>query len=473
MRMIKLRTKLLLYFLVILVSMVALFLIREWHTQRIVSLHEENSEHYFLLNELTNSTDLTLQSLQIFVHEPTENNKEAYQQEKQQLQTLTTDFEQKIRDSMDKQNYLSLLTSFQEYADETITLVEQDHIEQYASSLNETDRTADYIHEKTLEFINQQLTEYQHIIELENQRIEEAKKTGSFVFLTIILLSILFALWFSNGATKVIEKLTSASKEISQGHYNIPDVQVSQRDELRVLTDTFNRMKYNIVEAISEMKEKAKMSQLLKEMELKSLQNQVNPHFLFNTLNVISKTSYIEGADKTSDLIHSISALLRYNLGNLDRETSLKDEVAVVNEYFFLQQSRFGDRITFEQNIEEDCLHVAIPCLTLQPLIENAFVHGIEEMAEDAVITLAIFSTARQVVIEVSDNGKGMSQAKIAAILNHQETDREQKGHSTGIGLRNVMERLKIFDKSSDVAIVSEVGKGTTVRITLDKGRTT
>src|SRR5699024_2109672 len=104
--------------------------------------------------------------------------------------------------------------------------------------------------------------------------------------------------------------------------------------------------------SVQEMEEKSRLAQLLKEMELKSLQNQINPHFLFNTLNTISKLSYMEGAEKTSDLIASVSALLRYNIGNLDRETYLKDEVMIVNEYIFIQQTRFGDRVTFHQDID-------------------------------------------------------------------------------------------------------------------------
>ncbi|WP_163583162.1 sensor histidine kinase [Gracilibacillus saliphilus] len=469
--MIRIRTKLLIYFAAILLLVIILFFIREQSAQRIVELHDERSDHYFLLNEITNITDQTYQSLQIYVHEPTEENLQYYEEDKQQLNELQERFEIAAEESIDKKNYVHLLTSFLELTDLTAEGVAQDDIEQYSYYLNEADNSATYIHEKTLELINSELTVYQNLIELEDQRVKYSKNMGTAIFISVIILSILFALWFSNGITRAIERLTGAAKEISQGNYTVEDVVVPQKDELKILTETFNQMKWNIVEAIREMKEKARMSQLLKEMELKSLQNQINPHFLFNTLNTISKTSYIEGAERTSDLISSVSALLRYNIGSLDRETYLKDEVEIVKEYFFIQKTRFGDRVTFDQDIEEECLQTPIPCLTLQPIIENAFMHGIEEMADGAEITLAIYQKNGKVWIEITDNGVGMDQETIDRLLTADEnTETNRKGHSTGIGMRNVIDRLKLFDKESEVSIRSEVGKGTKVTIKLRKG---
>ncbi|MGN8647250.1 sensor histidine kinase [Gracilibacillus sp. HCP3S3_G5_1] len=468
--MIRIRTKLLIYFAAILLLVIILFFIREQSAQRIVELHDESSDYYYLLNEITNNTDETYQSLQIFVHEPTEENLQYYERDKQRLTELQQQFVTTAEDSIDKKNYVHLLTSFLELTDLTAEGVVQDNIEQYSYYLNEADNSATYIHEKTLELINSELTVYQNVIELEDQRVDYTKNMGTAIFVSVMILSILFALWFSNGITRAIERLTSAAKEISQGNYTVADVDVPQKDELKILTETFNQMKWNIVEAIREMKEKARMTQLLKEMELKSLQNQINPHFLFNTLNTISKTSYIEGAERTSDLISSVSALLRYNIGSLDRETSLKDEVEIVKEYFFIQKTRFGDRVTFQEQIDEECLQAPIPCLTLQPIIENAFMHGIEEMAEGAKITLAIYQKLEKVWVEITDNGKGMDQKTIDRLLTAEESnDTNRKGHSTGIGMRNVMDRLKLFDRESEVSIESEIGKGTKVTIRLRK----
>ncbi|RKL65425.1 histidine kinase [Salipaludibacillus neizhouensis] len=472
--MIKIRTKLLIYFVAILLLIVLAFFIRDQNDQKVMELYDENVEHFFLLNEMTKITNQTFQSLQIYVHEPLPENLSFYQEDKQNLLELQQEFSTKETEGIPKKNYLNLLRTFLEQADQTVEGVNKQDIRQYSMYLNEADQTSSYIHEKTLELINQELTNYKELSLLMDTKITYTEKTGTAMITSIILLSILFALWFSNGITKTIGRLSNAAKEISAGNYSGEDVVVSRKDELWHLTNTFNEMKGNINQSVTEIEEKARLSQLLKEMELKSLQNQINPHFLFNTLNTISKTSYIEGAERTSDLISSVSALLRYNIGNLNREIELKDEVETVKEYFFIQTTRFGDRVAFEEKIDPACLSTPLPCLTLQPIIENAFMHGIEDMAEGAIIALTIYQLNERVCIEVTDNGVGMDQQTIDRLL---DTSREQpvsstkksSGHSTGIGMKNVITRLKLFDKESNVEIDSKPGKGTTVRIYLSK----
>ncbi|MFC4402219.1 sensor histidine kinase [Gracilibacillus xinjiangensis] len=467
----KIRTKLLIYFGAVLLLVIVMFFVREQNTERIIKLHNESTDHYLLLNQLTSKTDHTFQSLQIYVHEPISENLDYYQVEKQQLIELQQEYDQLTKQGIEKKNYLNILESFLEYSDKTVRAVDNEDVEQYSYTLNEADITADYIHEKTLELLNEELTAYQEYITLEDRRISFTKNMGTATFISIIILSVLFAVWFSDGITRTITKLTNAAKEISSGNYTGKDVEVSTKDELWILTDTFNEMKHNVLESVNEVKEKARLAQLLKEMELRSLQNQINPHFLFNTLNTISKTAYIEGAERTSDLITSISSLLRYNIGNMDRDTTIKDEVGIVKEYFFIQESRFGDRVTFHLTIDEDCMNKPIPCLTLQPIVENAFVHGIEGMAEGARIELDVYQWEHNVCIDIKDNGIGMDKSAIKRILGKDDSDEQVSatgsGHSTGIGLKNVIDRLKLFDKDSEFSIESEPNKGTTIHIRL------
>jgi len=472
--MMKIRTKLLIYFAVILLLIVILFFVHEQGNQKVMELHDENVEHLFLLNEITQKTNEAFQSLQIYVYEPLPENLASYQQNKQQLLGLQQMFEESEEQGISKNNFLHMMTSFFEQADQTVEGVRKQDIQKYSLSLHEAEKISGYIHEKTLGLINKELTNYQALSLLVDEKIQNMKKLGTAILIAIMILSILFALWFSHGITRTIRRLTFAAEEISTGCYTGEDIVVSRKDELWFLTKTFNEMKRNILESVSEIEEKARMAQLLKEMELKSLQNQINPHFLFNTLNTISKISYIEGAERTSDLISSVSALLRYNIGNLNRETLLKDEVNIVKEYFFIQQTRFGDRVEFIQNVDPTCLSTPLPCLTLQPIIENAFIHGIEGMTEGAKIELHIYEEHERVCIDVKDNGVGMDPQTIDRLLgagSEEEVSLSKKGsgHSTGIGMRNVMDRLKLFNKDCKMNISSTVGKGTTVSIQLTK----
>lgn len=471
--MIKIRTKLLIYFATILLLFVLLLVIREQNNQQVMNLYDENMEHFFLLNELTRQTNETVESLQIYVHEPLNENLVLYEQDIADLVRLKETLEQQEQEGIPKKNFLSMLESFLEQTDKTVEGVQQQNIEQYSTYFNEVEITSNYIYENTLELINMELTAYQEISDLIDQKVTYTQQTGIAIIMAIIVLSVLFALWFSNGITSPIERLTWAAREIAAGRYSGKDVVVSKKDELWFLTKTFNEMKKNILHSVSEIEEKARLTNLLKEMELKSLQNQINPHFLFNTLNTISKTAYIEGAERTSDLISSVSALLRYNIGNLDRETQLKDEVEIVREYFFIQKTRFGNRVEFIENINPVCLTTVIPCMTLQPIVENAFKHGIENMASGSKIELNIDEKHDKVCIEVKDNGAGMDQETIDRLMNPKDdkvsTTKVGSGHSTGIGMRNVIDRLKLFDKDSKITISSEIGVGTTVRIEINK----
>lgn len=472
--MIKIRTKLILYFAIVLLFILLIYFVGEQNSQKVTKLHNESLDHLFLLNEMTKVTNETFQSLQIYVQEPLPENLLYYEDDKQKLLQLQEKFATTKGKRIPRENYLNMMSSFLELANQTIESVHKQDIEQYSSTLNEAEKTSRYIHEKTLDLINTELTEYQELFSFTDGKIKNSRYLGTSIIIAIIILSIIFALWFSNGITSTISRLTKAAQEISAGRYSGEDVVVSRKDELWFLTKTFNQMKKNIMHSVKEIQEKARLAQLLKEMELKSLQNQINPHFLFNTLNTISKMSYIEGAERTSELISSVSTLLRYNIGNLDRQTVLKDEVKIVNEYFFIQKTRFGDRVEFYQNIDPDCLSAPLPCLTLQPIIENAFVHGIEEMAEGAKIELNIYQKGDRLCIEIKDNGKGMDQQTIERLMDtniddEEASSRKSSGHSTGIGIRNVMSRLKLFDKASNISISSELGKGTTVSLYLTK----
>jgi len=467
--MIKIRTKLLIYFASIIVLLILLFVIREESNDRVMELYNENVDNFFLLNEITRVTDETLQSLQIYVHEPLLENLQSYEQDKEELQQLQEDFDE--NGSIAHKNVLQMMYSFIEQTDQTVEGVSDQNIQAYSQSLSASETTSGYIHEATLDLINSELTSYQELSILIDEKVENTQKMGLTILAAIIILSILFALWFSNGITRTIERLTKAALEISAGRYTGDDVVVSQKDELWFLTNTFNEMKQNILESVSDIEEKARLGQLLKEMELKALQNQINPHFLFNTLNTISKTSYIEGAERTSDLISAVSALFRYNIGSLKRETTLKDEVNIIREYFFIQKARFRDRVNYIEEVDPACHLAPLPCLTLQPIVENAFIHGIESIAQGAEIILSIYQEEDMVCIDVVDNGIGMSEETIQRLLEKEEEleAADSTGHSTGIGMRNVRERLQLFHKDSVFTISSRVGEGTRVSIRLPK----
>ena len=260
------------------------------------------------------------------------------------------------------------------------------------------------------------------------------------------------------------------------------EVIVASDDEIKVMAEAFNKMKasvHNYIEALhskaeieSRLMEKEvqnlKMQTLLNKAELQSLQSQINPHFLFNTLNAGVQLAMMEDADKTSCFLENLAAVFRYNVRRLDTEVTLYEEMHNVKAYIDLMKVRFGDMIQFGVEIEdEDILQISVPPLILQPIVENACIHGIGEKEEGGSIVIHIFREGDHNLIEVVDNGMGMSEETINRI--HQKAlgeesfpEEDQKGHTTGIGINNVIQRLRILYKREDVIRITSIeGVGT------------
>lgn len=435
--------------------------------------YDENFKRFLLLNEITQTTQTVLDKLTLHIIEDSQAFLLEYEESVDgliHLQGKLEPLKQNSNHLIHLKNYDNMLSSFLAKSEQTVLDFRSGSVEHYHESLFETERISNYIHELTLLLINEELSDYQPFYEVMTEKQQTTNRMGLSILVVSLLISTMFAVWFSSGITKSITRLHVAADEISKGNLDGETIKVSCKDELWFLSNTFNEMRNNIRRLVDEIQENARLNQALKEMELRSLQNQINPHFLFNTLNAILKTSYIEKAERTGDLISSVSNLLRYNLGNLDKTMKLEEELTIVKEYFYIQKTRFGDRVSFEILDEGVDMTFPIPCLTLQPLIENAFVHGIEEMEEGALIALHFYNDGRHLVIEICDNGVGMDEETRKRLLADVEEMHALKktGHSTGIGLKNVRKRLAIFYQTSNVMdLITSPGGGTIVRLTL------
>ena len=477
MRLFRIRSKLLVYFIVLVGLLTSIGLFFYNSSEKLVVEYDNSFERFLLLNDISQRTNVITEKMHAYILDKDEKYLEDYDSEKQRLirdqQNLTREPDTK---DITLVNYKNMIDSFLEECDASIHSFQKDDINQYSSHYNEALNIAGFLQEDTLTLLNNKLTNYQKFysqIALENHYY---KLMSISLFAATFFLSTLLALWISGGITKPISQLSRAAKEISAGNLSGEDIKITTNDEMKPLTETFNQMRTNIRQLVMEIKQKSELDKLLKEMELRSLQNQINPHFLFNTLNTVSKMAYLEEAEETSRLIVSVAALLRYNLGDINKASTLRDEVRIVKEYFFIQQTRFEERIQFVTDIQDDCLDIEIPSLTLQPLVENAFIHGVEDLEEEAVISLHIYRQMHWIYVEVKDNGAGMDELTkkklreyARGIESEEPFDLEKSnGHSTGIGVKNVMKRLHLFYKRYDVVeIDSKLNKGTTFRLVI------
>lgn len=467
------RSKLIIYFFVFVflfnIVSTAIF----FSSSRLMNEYNSSFERFLLFNSISQRTNELTDKVTRFVVERDPVYVEEFQKIRKKLEGEKDSLARSMPgiDKYQLQKYENMIETFIEQGELAIGFAIRDDIDRYHYYLEEVQNTSSYLKETTLDLIDLELTEYQSFYQQLNERNQSFQKFIIYLFSTSVLLAVFFALWFSKEMNEPIQALTAMAQEVSAGNLQGDDVKIKSNDEMKILGETFNQMRTNIRDLIEEMKKKSEQEQLLKELELKHLQNQINPHFLFNTLNTVSRMAFLENAGQTTKLIESVSSLLRYSLGDLNESVTLREEVNSVRDYFYIQRTRFFDRISFQTTIDERCLDMEVPRLILQPLVENAFIHGVEGKEEGGEIRLSIYESGDWIVAEVTDNGIGMSEDKIQNYVNMNREGKERHtGHTTGLGLENVIRRLQLFYNRRDVVdITSKYQEGTSIRLLLPK----
>ena len=214
------------------------------------------------------------------------------------------------------------------------------------------------------------------------------------------------------------------------------------------------------------MKKQRKMEEDLKEAKLLALQYQVNPHFLFNSLNTIARVALIEGDKHTEKLVSALARLMRYSLYQVKATVTLEEEVKTVTDYLMIQETRFHGRLTHRIDVESSILMAKMPCMILQPLVENACQHGLEPTKRGGTISIQGWLENGNVFLEVVDNGVGMSEEQQKSIFKLEDIHSTKGGQVSGLGMNNVLTRLQYYF-GSDCAwdIYSVQNKGTTLQI--------
>lgn len=331
---------------------------------------------------------------------------------------------------------------------------------------------------------------YSELLEAIDYRKDRAAKRNIWFLIDIVLVIVwvfvregkmIFAL--SNRVIRPIQDLTENARQFGKkdmSRIEYVNLEQNAEEEMQMLIQVYNSMIQRIQMQIRTIQENAsaqeklkdqelenlKIRNMLKTSELKALQMQINPHFLFNTLNMISQTAYIEGADQTITLLDSTARLLRYTLDHTDKSVTLSREIEILGYYVELQEYRFGERIRFEFDLDERFHHILMPSLILQPLVENAVSHGVGMKVKDAVITIRTRYEAdrNRGIIEIEDNGVGIDEHRLQKVRQEMKVNQE----TNKIGLSNIYMRLHIFyENEADMQIYSTQEKGTKVCICL------
>lgn len=268
------------------------------------------------------------------------------------------------------------------------------------------------------------------------------------------LICILAAFLFSIKVLSPLKKIRQQMKKIENEDFDV-QININGNDEITMLGRSFNKMSAKLKELINQVY----LIQIKqKEAELSALQAQINPHFLYNALDTIYWMARMEKAFETSKLIEALAKLFRLSLNSGKEFTLLRDEVEHIRNYIFIQKKRFGDSIVFDIEFEEELLECQVVKLVLQPLLENAIIHGIDKKDGKGNIRVSIKKENGNVIYEIKDNGIGVDIEEINLLL-------KNVGNSNrGLGIKNVNDRLKLyFGEQYGITFLSEKGEGTTV----------
>ncbi len=391
-----------------------------------------------------------------------------------------------------KREVFYLLNSYLDLIEKAIEQKRGRAISEYTQLYETTESLNTYIvkqiDEISLYGLRVQLSGYDRIITISRQL--------QFWNLLVILFAFVWDIfWMMSSLKKVtypMHRLSLMAGELAVGNFDVEDIHAKSVSEVSRVIEAFNHMKHDIRQYIAELQnqkkieqdylheklQNLKMEQLLKRMELYTMQAQMNPHFLFNTLNTGVQLAIVEDADKTAEYMEKLALFFRYNMRERKLFVPLMHEIEGLKLYFYLLNIRFPKSLIITLDLQEgleNCKGISgdqsctIPAMILQPLVENSVVHAFKGIDHTGEIIVKIWEEDSSICLSVKDNGIGMPTEVIETLLKHAE--RTSEFRSKVMGLENIIQRLYFFYPGNDrvIRIFTDPGEGTEIRITIDK----
>ena len=294
---------------------------------------------------------------------------------------------------------------------------------------------------------------------------DEARITYLLAAMLLLAVAMLLAFLLSDQITKPIKSLELSMKEVEKGNFSHVALEVRNNNEIGRLSRNFNAMTREIQKLMeqSEKEQKAK-----RRYELKVLQSQINPHFLYNTLDSIIWMAEWGKNQEVVKMTSSLARRLRRSMSNEQEVVTIEEEIDYTEAYLTIQKMRYQDKLEYEIEAEPDIRKEETVKLVLQPVVENAIYHGIKYKDGKGLIQIRGFREGGDIILQVEDDGRGMDQDTLEHIFEKHVRDTK----SNGVGLQNVHERIRLYYGAAyGLSFESEPGKGTVVTIRLPGGK--
>lgn len=379
-------------------------------------------------------------------------------------------------------NLYNMVENFKNGLETTVFAKRNENINEYVSGFNTAARDYVYIGEYIKQIMSDDLSRGAEKYAVLKKNIDLTTTLNNVLLGITLILIVIGGIIFGMEITKPISRLAEYAKTVSSGDFEVELKIDNSSREMHILFKTFKMMLENIKTHVSQLKEKQlleqrladeqikslKINTALREAELLALQYQANPHFIFNTINIGSRIAMLQDDKVTCNYLESAADVFRYNLRGLGYNATLREEAENVISYMNLLTTRFGDNLAFKMDIADELLDekFVMPRMTLQPLVENAYIHGVSKCENGGSIEVTASRNGKTMAISVSNTGEPIPGAQIKELLSDYDSPEIHepmgKGHTTGIGINNMLKRLRLFYGVHDVMnIICGGGKTT------------
>lgn len=427
-----------------------------------------------MLNELQISLTRVHRYLETFLDTRDTEAIEGYLRNQQEFSNRLEQLNGRLLDDdsmITQKNIRSISEEYIRTADRAVEAKRGRNVVKYKEYYDDADRLFSYINSYIYSLNSRQLQCNSHNYEALFTSLKYSETANLTILCMTSALVTLLVFLLTRGITDPLQRLAEAAEQVANGSLVAEVSGPVANDEVGIVTAAFNQMvvslKDNMEQARqrialeSAMKEKQLLMEAhLKDTQLKYLQSQINPHFLFNTLNACAQLAMLEGADRTYTYVQNVADFYRYNVRKKDGVATLAEEIGLVDNYIYIINVRFSGEIHFIKEIEEGVTDVPMPAMILQPLVENSINHGLRDVDWEKKIWLSVYRENNRICVSVRDNGIGISPEQTQSILNNDLNGNGLQEHTTGVGLRNVIGRLRLFYNRDDVMEITSTGSG-------------
>lgn len=354
---------------------------------------------------------------------------------------------------------------------ETVAAKRGRNVEQYKRKYDDATKLYRYIQSSIDELNNLMFQENSSTYAVLRAVMRYLEISNSVIMIIIVAGGMLLFIQATRNMFVPLSNMAETAQLVGQGNFHVKMHDTDAQDELGTVTRAFNTMVENLdlymartkasMEKEQQMMERELlMENHLKEAQLKYLQSQINPHFLFNSLNAGAQLAMMEDAERTGIFVEKMADFFRYNVKKGQEDATLGEELEAVDNYIYILNVRFAGDIHFSKEVDESLENVRMPSMILQPVVENAVNHGIRDIEWEGKIHLTVTGDADYIRISVKDNGKGMTQEQIEGVLSGNREHRNEEGDSTGIGMNNVISRLELYYEESGLMEINSEGEG-------------